>query len=59
MGTAVERASAEPELFRRAAAYRIKGERVDGDDLEQVIEATERPARPRPHRSAARRCSRR
>lgn len=41
MGTSVERASAEPELFRRAAAYRIKGERVDGDDLTQVIEATE------------------
>ncbi|MEZ5076848.1 MAG: thiamine pyrophosphate-dependent enzyme [Solirubrobacterales bacterium] len=38
MGTSVDRASAEPDLFKRAAAYRIKGERVDGDDLEAVIE---------------------
>lgn len=38
MGTSVERASAEPDIFKRAAAYRIKGERVDGDDLEAVIE---------------------
>ncbi len=36
MGTSVERASAEPEVFRRASAYRIEGERVDGDDLEEV-----------------------
>lgn len=41
MGTSVERASAEPELFRRSQAYRIKGERVDGDELDEVIEATE------------------
>jgi pyruvate dehydrogenase E1 component alpha subunit len=40
MGTSVERASAEPEVFRRAQAHRMEGERVDGDDLEQVIEAT-------------------
>jgi pyruvate dehydrogenase E1 component alpha subunit len=39
MGTSVERASAEPELFRRAQAYRMVGERVDGDDLGGVIEA--------------------
>jgi pyruvate dehydrogenase E1 component subunit alpha len=38
MGTSVDRASAEPDLFKRAAAYRIKGERVDGDDLEAVVE---------------------
>jgi len=38
MGTAVDRASAEPDLFKRASAYRIKGERVDGDDLGAVIE---------------------
>lgn len=38
MGTSVERASAEPDIFKRAASYRIKGERVDGDDLEAVIE---------------------
>jgi len=33
MGTSVTQASAEPELFRRAAAYRMHGERVDGNDL--------------------------
>ena len=42
MGTAVERASAEPELYRRAAAYRMFGERIDGDDLDSVYEATDR-----------------
>jgi pyruvate dehydrogenase E1 component alpha subunit len=42
MGTSVERASAEPELYRRAAAYRMVGERVDGDDLDAVIEASDR-----------------
>ena len=41
MGTSVERASAEPELYKRAAPYRMRGERVDGDDLEAVIEASE------------------
>jgi pyruvate dehydrogenase E1 component alpha subunit len=40
MGTSVERASAEPELYKRACAYRMHGERVDGDDLEGVLEAT-------------------
>jgi pyruvate dehydrogenase E1 component alpha subunit len=42
MGTSVERASAEPEVFRRAQAHRMEGERIDGDDLEQVIEASTR-----------------
>ncbi len=42
MGTAVSRASAEPELYKRASAYRMHGERVDGDDLDAVIEASER-----------------
>jgi pyruvate dehydrogenase E1 component alpha subunit len=42
MGTAVDRASAEPELFRRASAYRMHGERVDGDDLDAMVEATAR-----------------
>jgi pyruvate dehydrogenase E1 component alpha subunit len=42
MGTHVERASAEPELHRRACAYRMHGERVDGDDLAAVYEATGR-----------------
>ncbi len=42
MGTSVERASAEPDLFKRAASYRMEGERVDGDDLDAVIEASGR-----------------
>ena len=42
MGTHVERASAEPELYKRAAAHRIHGERVDGDDLLAVLDATGR-----------------
>jgi pyruvate dehydrogenase E1 component alpha subunit len=37
MGTSVERASAEPDLHKRAAAHRMRGERVDGDDLEAVL----------------------
>jgi pyruvate dehydrogenase E1 component alpha subunit len=40
MGTAVDRASAVPELHRRADAYGIRGERVDGDDLEAVLAAS-------------------
>jgi len=42
MGTSVSRASAEPELWRRAAAHRMHGERVDGDDLDAVAEAANR-----------------
>ena len=42
MGTHVDRASAEPELHKRACAYRMHGERVDGDDLLAVLDATER-----------------
>jgi pyruvate dehydrogenase E1 component alpha subunit len=42
MGTSVERASAEPDIFKRAAAYRMEGERVDGDDIEEVEAATAR-----------------
>jgi pyruvate dehydrogenase E1 component alpha subunit len=42
MGTAVDRASAEPDLHKRASAYRMHGEPVDGDDLEAVIEASSR-----------------
>ena len=33
MGTSVARASAEPDLYRRASAFRMHGERVDGDDV--------------------------
>jgi pyruvate dehydrogenase E1 component alpha subunit len=42
MGTSVGRASAEPELWRRASAHRMHGERIDGDDLGVVIEAADR-----------------
>jgi pyruvate dehydrogenase E1 component alpha subunit len=42
MGTSVERASAEPDLYKRASAFRMHGEPVDGDDLEAVIDATGR-----------------
>jgi pyruvate dehydrogenase E1 component alpha subunit len=42
MGTHVERASAEPELYKRACAYQVHGERVDGDDLEAVLDASGR-----------------
>ena len=31
MGTTVEKSSAESELYKRAVAYRMHGERVDGD----------------------------
>jgi pyruvate dehydrogenase E1 component alpha subunit len=42
MGTSVSRASAEPELWRRAEAHRMHGERIDGDDLDAVVEAADR-----------------
>jgi len=42
MGTSVEQSSAEPELWKRAAAYRLHGERVDGNDVLAVREATSR-----------------
>src|SRR4051794_6217567 len=42
MGTHVERASAEPELHKRARAYRMHGERVDGDDIAAVHETSAR-----------------
>src|SRR3954471_6756488 len=42
MGTSVARASAEPDIWRRAAAFRMHGERVDGDDLDAVLEASHR-----------------
>lgn len=45
MGTSVDEASAEPELYRRAAAYRIPAERVDGNDILAVRRATARMAR--------------
>lgn len=42
MGTTVEKASGEPDLYKRAAAFRMHGERVDGQDVEAVLEASER-----------------
>ncbi len=39
MGTSVERASAVTDLYRRAAAYDLPSERVDGDDLPAVAAA--------------------
>jgi len=42
MGTSVERASAEPELYKRASAYRMPSERVDGQDTLAVREAAVR-----------------
>src|SRR4051812_29924804 len=40
MGTSVDRASAVPELYKRADAYGMTGERVDGDDLQAVVDAS-------------------
>lgn len=42
MGTAVERASSVPNLFRRAQCYGIEVETVDGMDVLSVIELAER-----------------
>src|ERR671928_375413 len=42
MGTSVQQASAEPELYKRACAFRMHGERVDGNDVLNVREATGR-----------------
>ncbi|MFI6831660.1 pyruvate dehydrogenase (acetyl-transferring) E1 component subunit alpha [Kribbella sp. NPDC050241] len=42
MGTTVEMSSAEPELHKRAAAYRMYGERVDGNDVVAVRDAAVR-----------------
>ena len=39
MGTTVAHSSAEPELYKRAAAYRMEGARVDGGDVAAVREA--------------------
>ncbi|MEU5884277.1 pyruvate dehydrogenase (acetyl-transferring) E1 component subunit alpha [Spirillospora sp. NPDC047279] len=39
MGTTVENSAAEPELWRRGAAYRMESARVDGNDVVAVREA--------------------
>lgn len=42
MGTAVARASAVPEIYRKAAAYDMPGEQVNGMDVLAVREVTQR-----------------
>jgi pyruvate dehydrogenase E1 component alpha subunit len=42
MGTAVQYASAVREMYRKACAYDIPAERVDGQDVLAVYEATKR-----------------
>ena len=42
MATTVEKASAEPDLYKRASAYRMASERVDGLDPLAVFEAAQR-----------------
>ncbi len=42
MGTTVEMSSAEPDLYKRGAAFRIEGERVDGRDVLAVRDTTSR-----------------
>jgi len=39
MGTPVEAAAAEPELWKRGCAYRMPGQRVDGNDVLAVRDA--------------------
>jgi pyruvate dehydrogenase E1 component alpha subunit len=39
MGTPVEKASGEPDLYKRGAAYRMPGVRVDGNDVVACREA--------------------
>jgi len=41
MGTSVERSSAEPELYKRGAAYRMESARVDGLDPVAVAAAAQ------------------
>jgi pyruvate dehydrogenase E1 component alpha subunit len=43
MGMAIERAEAEPRIARKAAAYRMEGQRVDGMDV-VAVEAAARAA---------------
>lgn len=42
MGTTVAKASAEPEIYKRAGAYAMAAERVDGLDPLAVLEAAQR-----------------
>lgn len=45
MGTPVERAAAEPDLYKRGCSYWIPGERVDGDDVLAVRDAARKALR--------------
>lgn len=54
MGTPVGKASAEPELYKRACAYKMESVRVDGMDVlevlhktAEIIEKTRRDSQPR------------
>lgn len=42
MGTTVDRSSAESELYKRAVAYKMHGEQVDGNDVVAVRDAASR-----------------
>lgn len=42
MGTTVEEGAAEPDLYKRGAAFRMHGERVDGRDVLAMRDATRR-----------------
>jgi len=42
MGSTVQAVSAEPDLYKRAASYRMPGERVDGNDVIAVRDAARR-----------------
>jgi len=42
MGTSIDRASAVSELIKKASAYGMEGERVDGMNVLEVYEATEK-----------------
>ena len=53
MGTPVEAASAEPDLWKRGCSYRMPGERVDGNDVLAVRDAARARRRAGPGRAAA------
>ena len=51
MGTTVEHSAAEPELYKRGAAYRMESARVDGWDPVAVRQAADGRRRERPARA--------
>ena len=57
MGMALERAEAETDLFRKAAAYRMPGAAVDGMDVVAVESAARRARRSKSAPAAARNSS--